>query len=76
VIVQGVVALCAGSRSEPQVYLSVPPHGALDARRRVFDAPTWCGAMTTALCGGRGDPLPWWRSSSVEIGIKVTGDLA
>ena len=25
-----------------------------------------------ALCGGRGDPLPWWRSSLVEPGAKVT----
>ena len=25
---------------------------------------------------GRGDPLPWWKSSLLEIGIKVTGDLA
>ena len=25
-----------------------------------------------ALCGGRGDPLPWWRSSLVEPRIKVT----
>ena len=25
-----------------------------------------------ALCGGRGDPLFWWRSSLVEPGAKVT----
>jgi hypothetical protein len=24
----------------------------------------WSGEDT--LCGGRGDPLPWWRSSLVE----------
>jgi hypothetical protein len=29
----------------------------------------WSGEDT--LCGGRGDPLPWWRSSLVG-GIKVT----
>ena len=46
--------------------------GALVARRYVIDPPTWCGAATTTLCGGRGDPHPLWRSSLVEIGIKVT----
>jgi hypothetical protein len=30
----------------------------------------WSGEDT--LCGGRGDPLPWWRNSLVEGGIKVT----
>ena len=42
------------------------------ARRHVIDPPTWCGAATTTLCGGRGDPHLLWRSSLVEPGIKVT----
>jgi hypothetical protein len=46
------------------------------ARQQVIDPPAWCGAATTALCGGRGDPHPSWRSSLVESGIKVTGNLA
>ena len=48
------------------------PLGALVARRHIIDPLTWCGAVTTTLCGGRGDPHPLWRSSLVEIGIKVT----
>ena len=48
------------------------PLGALEARRHVIDPPTWCGAVTTYLCGGCGDPHPLWRSSLVEPGIKVT----
>ena len=27
------------------------------ARRHVIDPPAWCGAATTTLYGGRGDPL-------------------
>ena len=37
----------------------------------VIDPPTWCGAATTSLCGGRGDPHPLWRSSLVEPEAKV-----
>ena len=48
------------------------PLGALVARWHVIDPPTWCGAAMTILYGGRGDPLPSWTSSLVEIGIKVT----
>ena len=48
------------------------PLGALVARRHIIDPPTWCGAATTILYGGCGDPLPSWTSSLVEIGIKVT----
>ena len=47
------------------------PLGVLVARRHIIDPLTWCGAATTTLCGGRGDPHPLWRSSLVEIGIKV-----
>jgi hypothetical protein len=28
----------------------------------------WNGEDT--LCGGRGDPLPWWRSSLVEAASR------
>ena len=45
--------------------------GALVARRHVIDHPTWCGAATTTLCGGRGDPHLLWRSSLVELGAMV-----
>ena len=48
------------------------PLGALEAHRHVIDPPTWCGAATTTLCGGRGDPHPLGRSSLVEPGAKVT----
>ena len=59
--------------SEPQVYLGVPTIlGVLVARQHVFDHPAWCGAASTTLCGGRGDPHPSWRSSLVESGAKVT----
>ena len=46
--------------------------GALKARRHVIDPPTWCGAATTTVCGGHGDPHPLWRSSLVEPRAKVT----
>ena len=45
------------------------------ARRQVYDPPAWCGVAWTALCGGRGDLHPLWRSSLVESGIKVNGEL-
>ena len=48
------------------------PLGALWLAGNVNDPPTWCGAVWTTLCGGLGDPHPLWRSSLVEIGIKVT----
>jgi len=48
------------------------PLGDLWLAGNVIVPPTWCGAATTILCGGRGDPHPLWRSSLVEIGIKVT----
>ena len=46
--------------------------GVLKGRRYVIDPPTWCGAATTTLCGGRGNPHPLWRSSLVQLGAKVT----
>ena len=48
------------------------PLGALKLAGNVNDPLTWCGAAWMTLCGGRGDPHPLWRSSLVEIGIKVT----
>ena len=55
------------------MYLGVPAIlGVLVARRLVFDPPAWCGAASTNLCGGHGDPHPSWRSTLVKIGIKVT----
>ena len=47
----------------------------LDDSRQVFDPPAWYGVASTMLCGGRGDPLPSWRSFLVQSGIKVTREL-
>jgi len=48
------------------------PLGALWLAGYIFNPPAWCGAASTALCGGCEDPHPSWRSSSVESGAKVT----
>jgi hypothetical protein len=45
------------------------------ARWQVIDPPAWCGAVTTAFCGGCGDSHPLWRSFLVDSDIKVIGDL-
>ena len=55
-----------------QDVLVCQPFGALKLAGNANDPPTWCGAAWTTLCGGCGDPHPLWRSSLVEIGIKVT----
>ena len=49
-----------------------PPLGVLRLAGNVNDSPTWYEVAWTTLCGGCGDPQPLWRSSLVEIGIKVT----
>ena len=64
--------LCCGSFVNQQDILVRRPLGALRLAGNVNDPLIWCGAAWTILCGGRGDPLPWWRSSLVEIRIKVT----
>ena len=69
---QDFVTLCCGSLVNQKKISVRQPLGALVARRHVIDPPTWCGEATTFLYGGRGDPHPLWRSSLVEIGIKVT----
>ena len=46
--------------------------GVLVDRRHVNNAPAWCGATSTSLCMGRGDPYPSWRNYLVENGIKMT----
>ena len=58
--------------SEPTRYLGVPAPWSFEAPGNVNDPSTWCGATWTTLCEGRGDPHPLWRSSLVEIKIKVT----
>jgi len=58
--------------SEPKEELGVPAPWSVKFAGNVIDPPTWCGAATTSLCGGRGDPHPSWRSSLVEPGAKVT----
>ena len=58
--------------SEPKQELGAPaPWSLEDSPATSCDPPTWCGAATTSLCGGRGDPHPLWRSSLVESGIKM-----
>jgi len=69
---QDFVPLCCGSLVNQQEILVRRPLGALRLAGNVNDLSTWCGAAWTILCGGRGDPHPLWRSSLVEIGIKVT----
>jgi len=73
---QDFVPLCCGSLVKQQEILVRWPFGALRLAGNVNDPPTWCGAAWTTLCGGRGDPHPLWRSSLVESGAKVTGNLA
>ena len=63
--------LCCGSLVNQQGILVRRPLGALRLAGNVNDPPTCCGAAWTTLCGGRGDPHPLWRSSLVEIGVKV-----
>jgi hypothetical protein len=58
--------------SEPKQELGAPAPWSVKLAGNVIDPPTWCGAATTPLCGGRGDPHPLWRSSLVEPGAKVT----
>ena len=47
----------ASSRVNQQVFLCVGPLEHLVDRRHVIDPPAWCGAATTTLYGGRGDPF-------------------
>ena len=69
---QGFEPLCCGSLVNQEDILVRRPLGALRLAGNVNDPPTWCGVVWTILCGGRGDPHPLWRSSIVEIEIKVT----
>ena len=64
--------LCCGSLVNQKKISVHRPLGALVARRHIIDPLTWCGAVTTSLYWGHGDPLPLWTSFLVEIGIKVT----
>ena len=68
---QGFVPLCCGSLLNQQDILVRRPLGVLRLAGNV-NYPTWYGAAWTTLCGGRGDPHLLWRSTLVEIGIKVT----
>ena len=58
--------------SKPKQELGVPAPWSVKLASNVIDPPTLCGAATTFLYGGHGDPLPSWTSSLVENGIKVT----
>ena len=52
-----MLCLVAGSRVNQQVFQCAGPLEHLVDRRHVIDHPAWCGAATTTLYGGRGDPL-------------------
>ena len=69
---QGLEPLCCGSLVNQQDILVYRPLGVLNLAGNINEPPTWCEVAWTTLCGGRGDPHPLWRSSLVEIGIKVT----
>ena len=69
---QDLVPLCCGSLVNQEDILVRRPLRALRLAGNVNDPPTWCGAATTILYGGREDPLPSWTSSLVENKIKVT----
>ena len=64
--------LCCGSLVNQKKSLVRQPLGAVKLTGNVIDPPTWCGAATTTLCGGRGDPHLLWRSSLVKFVIKLT----
>ena len=69
---QGLEPLCCGSlvnQKEDSVHRSF---GALELAGNVNDPPTWCGAAWTIFVWETWRPHPLWRSSLVEIGIKVT----
>ena len=69
---QGLDPLFCGSLLNQQDILVRRHLGALRLAGNVNDPPTWCGAATKTLCGGRGDPHPLWKSSLVEPGVKMT----
>ena len=52
-----MLCLVTGSRVNQQVFQCAGPLEHLVDRRHVIDPPAWCGAATTTLYGGRGDPL-------------------
>ena len=58
--------------SKPKQELGALAPWSVKLAGNIIDPPTWCGAATKTLCGGRGDPHSLWRSSLVELGIKVT----
>ena len=57
--------------SEPKQDLGALAPWRVKLAGNVIDPPTWCGAATTSLCRGRGDPHPLWRSSLVESGGTI-----
>ena len=68
-----VCALCLGSRREPHLVLGVPATWSLGGSPATSSTlRLGVERRRQALCGGRGDPLLWWRSSLVEPGAKVT----
>ena len=66
-----MLCLVASSRT-PHLYFGAPAPWSVKLAGNVIDPALWCGATTTSLCGGRGDPHPLWRSSLVEPEAKVT----
>ena len=67
--------LCCGSRVNHHLYsVRWPSLESCDLPATSTTLRLGVERRRQALCGGRGDPLPWWRSSLVEPGIKVTVD--
>ena len=52
-----MLCLVTGSRVNQQVFRCAGPLEHLVAHRHIIDPPAWCGAVSTTLYGGRGDPL-------------------
>ena len=67
-----MLSLVAGSRVNQQVFRCAGTLEYLVARRHVIDPPAWCGAATTTLYGGRGDPISF--VDKLLSGKKDQGD--
>ena len=58
--------------SEPKQELGAPAPWSVKLAGNIIDPLTWCGAAMTLCAGDVETPIPLWRSSLVDIGIKVT----
>ena len=69
---QGFVPLYCGSLVNQRRYLGAPAPWSFVARRQRQRPSDLVWSGVDDLVRGRGDLHPLWRSSLVEIGIKVT----